>query len=372
MPAAAGNLFLATQRLTSSREDHLTEFFASALETAPGFAAAYLDLLLATRIGEWGPQRLVSLQTQAGGYEHAIPDLVLTVADAKGRQRLIAVEHKIEAQETESVRGRPVGDLDEIQPTPDPIRQLAWYLTQPIDGVAYVRESMKRPDVAVLAHERYIAPASGDPHFLWRVFHPLLEHHRAESLIVAWLADGFVQRGYTMPNAKIGDLSSQDESVRKAARENLRKLWQPMRTQAERMGWKTMPGSIHEVWLESHPTSSAKYVWVNPLHGTALVVRFTPWDGRDAPLLLEAIHDLLPRLTREVPLRHEPEVAIGTQRRQAGAEPVVQVTTSLSEVVGELADVAEIERRLADLIVGLLGAIPSREDRESPLAPTNT
>lgn len=56
MTVSRQNLFLTTRRLTTAHEDHLTEFFASALETNAAFAKSYIDLLLASRDATWGPQ----------------------------------------------------------------------------------------------------------------------------------------------------------------------------------------------------------------------------------------------------------------------------------------------------------------------------
>lgn len=354
-PKFERNLFLSTQALTGGREDHLTEFFASALETAPGFAQDYISFLLGARASLWGPQHIVRLRTQASDYESAIPDLVLTLANDAGVERVVAVEHKIEAQETESIRGTHVGDLDRVAPAPDPVKQLRWYLDLPhVDGVAYVRQTMKRPDDAVLGSERYIRPSSGDAHFLWRSFHPLLERHREESLVVGWLADAFVHLGWTLPNARIGDLLSDDPEIQLGARQNIRKLWQPMRTRAEDLGWRSTPGSIHEVYLTDHPTSAVKSVWINPKHYTKLVVRLTPKDPRGANGIFDALRQVATRLTESVPLANEPELAIGTQRRQGGAETVVQVTSSISDVVGQTDDVGDIERRLCDFVMGFV------------------
>lgn len=356
LPYPKHNLFTATQRLTPGRENHLTEFFASALLTAPGFADGYVELLLASRAPSWGRQRFVSATTQAAGFAHAIPDLLVAVEGIDGVRRTVAVEHKIEAAETVSVRGESVGDLDATEKAPDPMKQLEWYLQLPgVDGVAYVRQAPKRPDPAVLEHERYLRPASGASHFLWSDFADLLAAHQEESLVVGWLADAFARMGYTPANASIGDLQSADEQTRREARENLAKLWLPMRTEAENLGWHVETGSVHEVYLNKHPHSVIKEIWVNPLFkATRLAIRFTPMSGADAPAVFDRLKPLMPAAAQRMPLAHEPELALGIQKRTAGPGQVVQVTSSLGDVVGHLDEPAGISARLADFILPLI------------------
>lgn len=365
MTMSRQNLFLTTRRLTTAHEDHLTEFFASALATNATFAKSYIDLLLASRDATWGPQTIIDVETQGSGYQHGTPDMVLRLEDAVGTRRTIAVEHKIEAAQTVSLRGRSVGDVDAGDPV-EPIRQLAWYLDLPgIDAVAYVRQSFRPPDRAVLDHPNYVRPASGEPHFTWDHFQPLLERHKDSSVIVAWLADAFRHFGYGPANLEIGDLKSPDPEVRDRARQNLQKLWMPMRQRAEALGWKTESGSIHEVYFTPPPTNLVKSIWLNPLHqGTRLVVRFTPRDGSPPEALYDALAVTLPTLLARVPMTVLPDLAVGTQRRQGGPETVVQVTSSLSDIVGDIRDRAEIERRLATVALTLIEAMPSGDRKE--------
>src|SRR6185295_19965327 len=91
------NLFLSTRRLTSAKEDHLTEFLAAALEADRAFRDAYA--------------LLTNPCTMATSF---------------------ACEHKIEASEA---IGEEAGEGRAVR------RQLERYRKLPIDGLAYLRSS---------------------------------------------------------------------------------------------------------------------------------------------------------------------------------------------------------------------------------------
>lgn len=103
-----------------------------------------------------------------------------------------------------------------------------------------------------------------------------------------------------------------------------------------------------------------KSVWVNPLHqATRLVVRFTPCDPSDANAIYDALAAIVAGLAEGIPMAGIPDLAIGIQRRQAGHEKVVQVNSSLADIVGDIRERAEIERRLSAFVLSLIGAVPS-------------
>ena len=189
------NLFWSTRSLTEAREDHLTEFFASALHHVPVFRQAYADLVLgsfAKRRG-WTAPVIEAVETQPEFPGTGCrPDLVLRL----GGGQVVAVEHKLEALETLGVE--------------DDRGQLERYLELPVDGLAYVRRAWLPPSELVQSSSKYIRPNARE-HFLWSDFFPLLGPD--QHLLVDWLRDGFERLGFTPPNPNVGELSLRPEAV---------------------------------------------------------------------------------------------------------------------------------------------------------------
>lgn len=78
------NLFLATRRLTTQREDHVTEFFAAALREDPLLRHAFEDLVIApfARRNGWPASPIASIETQVSYRDGACrPDMRVTRAD---------------------------------------------------------------------------------------------------------------------------------------------------------------------------------------------------------------------------------------------------------------------------------------------------
>jgi len=238
------NLFLSTRAMTDAREDHLTEFFATALPLFPQTRSAFFDLALAPycQARGWAPVEISSVETQPC-YDEAScrPDMLLSLSNGK----LIACENKLDALET-------------LGPEADERPQLERYLDLPIDGLMYVRASWRPPEPHVSDHPKYIKPAYGE-HFLWRDFYPLFEASTDPFLV--WLQEGFERLGFTPPHPQVGELKTD------ADRHNFAKLWSKVRSHAHQLGWSSSAGSIVQIYLDSNDNSSADVIFIQPIAG---------------------------------------------------------------------------------------------------------
>jgi hypothetical protein len=137
------NLFLNTRSLTSSKEDHLTEFLAALITMSEPFNLEFSSLLLgeyAARNG-WADPVITSVETQVSySGTNCCPDMRFTLEDG----HIILCENKIEAPETQ---GSSV----------DPRGQLRRYLDLPSDGVVYIRATPSHGlEPEVIGHPRFI------------------------------------------------------------------------------------------------------------------------------------------------------------------------------------------------------------------------
>jgi len=331
------NLFWATRRLTQSREDHLTEFFASALNISPIFRKRYLELTLSrfARKHRWTVPCIESISTQVK-FEGTTccPDMILRLSDGK----TIACEHKLDALET-------------LGPQQDERTQLDRYLDLPIDGLIYVRGSWKVLSSEVLEHPKYVHPLQGE-HFLWRDFYPLFTD---ENVVMDWLRDGFERLGFTPPHPSVGEMSGPDDQENHRNRKNFAKLWGKTRSFAHRLGWSVNPGSIVELYLSQNPSSCAESIFISPTKFDRFLVRVTPRKASDhllQPRLQQAMDSLMPR-TEII----EREVA-----RKGGKKKVIDITSSLREILGDgILSTDEIEDRLLEFAEPILLSIQKQE-----------
>ena len=328
------NLFLSTRSLTDAREDHLTAFFAAALDACPAFRAAYYNFVIApfAKTKGWSAAGIERVEIQAP-FPGTRPDVALRLTDGK----IIACEHKLEAPET-------------LGPERDPRPQLERYLDLPIDGLVYVRNGYKPPSAQVIAHAKYIRPA-GCEHFLWRDFYPLLsvEHHA----LLVWIREGFIRLGFTPPHPTIGEMSGPDSKVNQANRENFAKLWDRTRSFATSLGWKVETGSIVELYLSKNSSSNASWIFISPAKCDRFLFRVTPNQHAldTARTALQTAMTLLPAASELV--KHEVS-------RQSGKETVIDVTISLEELLGaEKTSTEAIESRLLEFTSPLLKALQS-------------
>jgi hypothetical protein len=138
------NLFLATRRLTRSKEDHLTEFIAALLVLNKKFNLDFSQLVLSEYAAQqgWDKPKIKGVETQVS-YPGTTcrPDMRFLLEDG----HVILCENKIEAPETmgSSMDGRG---------------QLKRYLDLPADGLVYIRSSPdQKISHEVLSHPRFIS-----------------------------------------------------------------------------------------------------------------------------------------------------------------------------------------------------------------------
>lgn len=347
--AMDSNAFLGTRRLTSSREDHLTEFFAAALQLCPEFALDYAKLALwkVAPADGWGPNPFTKIETQVE-YRgtRCCPDMRLTLADG----RVVLCEHKIDADQT-------VGSGE------DPKQQLIRYLNlttvdSRICGLMYVRSSWKSPSVDVRRHAQYLHPkrrgGAFQDHFLWRDFYPILKKHSG-NLFIRWLQDGFEHLGFTPPPRNIPAIDAADPEQRHKNRQEFAKLWSSTRVALVKCGWRVHPGSVIELYLKDNARSAADLVIVSPVSGSQrFYIRIRPRQGG----LLDAIGSAVTAAVADHPAK--PTVERITLKPVSGVPEQVQVVSSLACVLEGAKDTAEVERRLHDLVVPAVRAIPHK------------
>jgi hypothetical protein len=345
------NLFLSTRRLTSSKEDHLTEFLAAALQSDSSIRDAYGSLVLgayAAKAG-WAAPQILEVQTQRNFTgTGCCPDLTLTLRDG----HVIASEHKIEAPET---AGEESDDKEAVL-------QLERYLRLPVDGVAYFRSTWSPPASSVLEDPKYIKPRARE-HFLWSDLYPVLQARTTD--LGRWLLEAFEFLGYTPPHPEIGDLGDPDPTIRAAHWENFAKLWQDTRSALRERGWKVTAGSVCQLYLQSHASSVAEQVFVSPMSngGRILTVRVTPRDECAVPDIMARFRHLIEALGLGVELEDK------SVRRVSGHRAVIDVAIALRKLLPEHATAEELERKLLSYVVPLVDAIDDFEQAASAVGP---
>ena len=308
------NLFTSTQRMAAgSVENHLTEFVAAALILNASFRRGFAEILLATR-----PFALITtVETQVPDYPHGCcPDMRLVLGDG----RIILCENKIEAVES-STKDSSMGQLER-------------YLDLAADGVAYIRGSWKPPTHKVLNHPKYIKPANRE-HFLWRDFYNLLEG----DVFLEWLRKGFEDMGYTPLLSSIGDLSDPDRDKKLANQKEFAKLWILTRSNLEQMGWHTKADSRIELYLDSKSSQWSKQIFISPYKSERFLIRVTPHPGH----LLD-IRDAAKDVSASMFL--QPTVEVHKIKREEGFTKVVDIQTSLFNVLRSASTADEMEQAL--------------------------
>jgi len=318
------NLFLNSRRLTSAAEDHLTEFFAAALELDDEFRCSYAGLVLGpfARSHRWAVPEIGKVETQVSFEGHRCqPDMILTLKDG----HVIACEHKLEAVQTLL----PLGDAPE-----EPVPQLSRYLKLPIDALVFVRARLRPPDRDVLDHPKYICPA-GKQHFLWRDFYPLLDASR--SPFCGWLRDGFRFLGFTPPHPAVGDLSVVENQV------NFGSLWTTAKSMAHEKGWVVTTGSRLELYLTKAGSPLVSQMWVCPSN-QHLLVRVTPTSTLARDELSVRLKSLIGVVSPNL------SVEAHTVRRAHGKIEIIDAWMPLNEVLGECQSGDDAEARLESFL----------------------
>jgi len=327
------NLFWSTRSMTSSKEDHLTEFFAAALELSTKARDAYFDTVIkgfAHRKG-WARCGIRGIETQFSFDDSTCrPDLMLTLTNGK---RIIC-EHKLNSIQT------PGPECDERD-------QLERYVELPVDGVVYVRSELKSPGARVLRHPKYVRPAERE-HFLWRDFYHIFkdQDHR----FIAWLRDGFQQMGFTPPHPSVGDLKATDEQERDKNRRNFAKLWTRTRTSGQELGWDSEAGSISDLYMTNERRVLASMVYCS-VKSDGLRIRVSPRKG-----CVNACFTQIEQAVKTQSVRTE----LNPKRIRRGDAKftVYDITTTLSGVFGPSNQSADdMEDRLCAFVTHFLLAV---------------
>ena len=319
------NLFTSTQNMVArSLEDHLTEFIAAALTLNAQFRVDFCEILLANS-PIWPPPPILSVETQVSYPDAGCrPDIRLTLANG----RVILCENKIEAIET--------AGKDETK------EQIDRYLELPVDGVVYIRGSWDPPAKKVTGNPKYIRPANRE-HFLWRDFYKILRG----DVFLAWIAGGFERMGFTPPLPSIGDLKDPEPVTRERNKRNFAKLWSLTRTQLQMIGWNSQAGSIIELYIDNQNSKWTEKIFISPGFVERFLVRITPRADHIGKIL-----DAIKEATSEILI--QPKVATHKIKRTRGLIDVVDIETSLFEVLGKSANTESMEKTLWEYVGSII------------------
>jgi hypothetical protein len=340
------NLFSSTRRLAKgAEEDHLTAFFAAALDIDERFREAYESIVIAPFAEKrgWANARIRQVETQEQFEfkgQKSRPDMTLRLTDG----HIIICEHKLEASQTLA----PVSlENDEFAPVAGEQleqgkAQLQRYLELPVDGLVFIRASMKPIEQDVLEHTRYVRP-SFRQHFLWRDFYlPLVNH---SSHPYGWcLREGFEDLGFTPPHPFVGDLAQPEN------RQNFAKLWDRTRSRAQGLGWHVGAGAVVELYLNRPEADMVSQIWLCP-RNEQLLIRATP---ASESRLLEIERRLQLAATG---FALEVNVKRRTLKRTKGSATVVDVWAPLGQVLSDSDTAEQTETRLFEFVEPFLCAV---------------
>ncbi|RLB60214.1 MAG: hypothetical protein DRH08_15735, partial [Deltaproteobacteria bacterium] len=323
------NLFLNTRNLTKSKEDHLTEFLAALITMNEPFNLEFSNLLLkeyAEKKG-WEDPVIKHVETQVR-YPGTTcnPDMRFTLEDG----HIILCENKIEAPET-------------MGPSSDRRGQLRRYLDLPCDGLIYIRATPKHNlDPEVANHDLFIT--SDGHHFLWRDIYPLLAGN--SNPLVTSVCKGFETMGFVPPLPAIGSLSNFKEEEEGENRSAFKELWQLAADYGRQRGWKVETNKNAELYYFPDESSPLYQLFVSPSKSERFLIRMTLRKGTDESRLLKKLE----AVTTTVPFE-----IIGYERKSPRkgkqvAENVIDITSSLANVIGTTEDRELIKQRLLDYV----------------------
>lgn len=328
------NLFLNTRSLTSSKEDHLTEFLAALITMNETFNLEFSWLLLgeyAQRRG-WADPVIASVETQVSyPGTNCCPDMRLTLEDG----HVILCENKIEAPETTGSSSDPRG-------------QLLRYLDLPCDGLAYIRATPSCTLASEVANHPAFVTRNGH-HFLWRDIYPLLVANA--NPLVAAVRKGFEVMGFVPPLPAVGTLSDFNSSEDEKNRSSFKELWQLAADYGRQRGWKVETNKNAELYYSPDSDCPLYQVFVSPSKAERFLIRLTLREGVDAARMVEKMESVETSVPFEVVVYQRKTPRNGGQV----VEDVIDITSSLSNVIGETEDRELIKVRLLEFVKGFLG-----------------
>ncbi len=330
------NLFMNTRKLTSSKEDHLTEFLAALIVMNEPFRIEFSRLLLAeyAKKNGWVDPLIDSVETQVSySGTNCCPDMRFTLQDG----HVILCENKIEATDTQGSASDPRG-------------QLHRYLDLPCDGLAYIRATPKlNIEQDVLEHERFIT--HNGHHFLWRDVYPLLQDNK--NPLVASVCRGFEVMGFVPPLPAVGTLSDFNSNTDKANRAGFKELWQPTVAYGQSRGWKTESNKNAEVYFTPDAKSPLHQIFISPSMLERFLIRMTLREGVKAAGILNKLESVGMVVPFEV-VNYERR---SNRNKITVVEEVIDITSSLSNVIGKTDDRTLISQRLKEYVECFVGMV---------------
>jgi len=319
------NLFLNTRKLTSSKEDHLTEFLAAIITMDELFNRQFSELVLGkySKQQGWEQPRIAIVETQVS-YRgtNCCPDMRFTLEDG----HVILCENKIEATETQGSKSDFRG-------------QLRRYLDLPAEGLIYIRATPSHSiESEVSNHPRFVT--HNGHHFLWRDFYPLLENN--ENPLVAAVCKGFEVMGFVPPLPIIGALSDFNSTENEKNRIAFKEYWQSAADYGRQLGWKVETNKNAEMYYDRVDSDIIYQVFCSPSKFERFLIRLTLQQDVD----YRQIREKLLQATTSVPYEIVDYERKITRKNQKGTERVVDITSSLRNILGDTQDKRKIQQRL--------------------------
>jgi hypothetical protein len=331
------NFFLNTRSLTSSKEDHLTEFLAALISMDEKFNSDFSDLLLGEYAAAkgWETPIISSVETQVNFLgTNCCPDMRFTLEDG----HTIVCENKIEAPQTQGSAKDPRG-------------QLVRYLDLPCDGLAYIRATPSpKLEESIVGHSKFIT--RNGHHFLWRDIYPLLEEN--DNPLVVAVRKGFEVMGFVPPLPAIGTLSNFDSDSDEKNRAAFKELWRLAVDYGRQCGWRVETNKNAEMYYYSGQSDLLYQVFVSPSKSERFLLRLTLKDGVD----VKKLHDQLQQVDIDVPFETVAFIKRGKRDGKNISEDAIDITTSLRHVIGDTEDRKQMQQLLLNFVKSFLVLVP--------------
>ncbi len=329
-------LFLNTRKLTSSKEDHLTEFLAALITMSESFNLEFSSLMLgeyADRNG-WVAPVINSVETQVSyPGTNCCPDMRFILEDG----HVILCENKIEAPETQGSSSDPRG-------------QLRRYLDLPSDGVIYIRATPSHGlEAEVTEHPRFVT--RNGHHFLWRDIYQLLSGN--PNPLVASVCKGFEVMGFVPPLPAVGTLSDFNSSEDEQNRSAFKELWQLAADYGRQLMWKVETNKNAELYYSPDASCPIYMIFVSPSKAERFLIRMTLREGASSADLLNKIEGV----STEVPYEVTSYQRMTSRGGQKVTENVIDITSSLRNVIGSTEDKGRIQQLLLEYVKGFVDAV---------------
>jgi hypothetical protein len=293
----------------------------------------FSDLILGEYANQkgWGQPVIKQVETQVSyPGTNCSPDMRFTLEDG----HIILCENKIEALETQGSSADPRG-------------QLLRYLDLPADGLVYIRATPSHSLAKEVAeHPRFVT--RNGHHFLWRDIYPLLQGNR--NPLIAMVCQGFEVMGFVLPLPAVGTLSGFNSTEDEKNRGAFKELWSLAADYGLQRGWRVETNKNAELYYTTDAASPARQVFVSPSQAERFLIRLTLRDG----VKPEKIRDLIDAVVTKVPFETSSYVRDYVTKGEKVKQNVIDITSSLSNVIGNTEDRGEIQRLLLGYVKGFV------------------